>query len=123
MKPFATELYANLIEEKSRELLYQLRSIILQVSNELQEVTKYGIPFFTVKDKWVVYITFSKKYKVVEIGFPMAHKLPHYEHQLIVDNRKLIRSLRMNTMEEINEELIKNVILETILLIKNEFQS
>lgn len=78
----------------------------------------YGIPFYYRQKKWVVYLNPDKR-DGVEVGFPNGHKLKDPAGALEAKGRKMVKSLEVNQLEEIDEKLMLSLIEEAIRVIKS----
>ena len=65
----------------------------------------YGIPFYYCKKKWVVYLNPDKRSRV-EVGFPNGYKMKDTAGVLDSKGRKIVKSLELNRLDEVQEELM-----------------
>ena len=100
-------------DEKFKELLFILRSIIIGMDSRIVETVKYKIPFYIYK-KNLCYINVVKD-KYVDLGFVDGFKLPNTYNKLIAgNNRKLMKSLRFFSIDDFDEEVVRATLLEAI---------
>ena len=96
-----------------REALIKLRTIIL--STNLKETVKWGVPVYTFDGKNIVGIAAFKSY--VGLWFYQGTFLKDKKKKLInaqEGKTKALRQWRFNSLEEIDDELVKAYILEAI---------
>jgi hypothetical protein len=115
MKP--TELYILNQPEKYRTILMHLISVIEKNVPEITLEYKWKIPYFYHKKKPLCYLNASHKHGFVDVGFAKGFQLKKNIEYLIADNgRTTIKSLRYNTLEEIDDNVLKSVLKEALTL-------
>lgn len=106
------EQYINKHAEWKRELT-MLRNIVL--STEMQETVKWGIPTYTINGKNVAGLGAFKSY--CGIWFFQGVFLQD-KHKLLVnaqeERTKAMRQMRFNSIEEIDEQIVKSYLREAI---------
>ncbi len=65
----------------------------------MTESLKYGMPFFSLKEKMFAYFWFDKKTKHPYIGFSEGYRMEHV--QLIAGNRKRIKVYLVDPTKDI----------------------
>lgn len=94
--------------EPFRSMLLHLQSVIGHTIAEVDLKYKYKTPFFYIKGKPFCYLNQSKNY--VDLGFWSAtHLTKHLEH-LTTEKRKVMKSLRYKSLEEINDTILLEVL-------------
>ncbi len=101
-------------QEPFRSMLLHLQLVIEQTIPDLELKFKYKIPFYYSNGKPFCYLNVTKGY--VDVGFWKGSELKKNKHFLTVDSRKMIKSLRYKTLEEINNEVLKSVLKEVLCL-------
>ena len=94
--------------EPYRSILLHLQSVIEQTVPEVDLKFKYKIPFYYLQGRPYCYLNQSKNY--VDLGFwNAAHLTVHLEH-MTTTGRKIMRSLRYTSLEEIDHTILKEVL-------------
>lgn len=108
------EAYILEQQEPYRSILLELQAAIqLQVPQAVLKF-KYRIPFYYLKDKPFCYLNQSGDY--VDLGIVNGALLANFQHILVVEQRKQVRSLRFRNLSEIDPLVIKQVLAEAALL-------
>ncbi|MAZ28297.1 MAG: 2-dehydro-3-deoxyphosphooctonate aldolase [Cytophagaceae bacterium] len=96
--------------EPWRSILMELRDITRHAVPEVTESFKWALPFYTLNGKMFCYLNFRKKF--VEISFLYAHRMTHLSDYLIAgEGRKIVRSLRYTSLEDIDYDVLIQVLL------------
>ena len=91
-------------------MLY-VRSVILKMLPEIEERYSYKIPFYNIGKKPMVYINVLKGTNFVDVAFVQRILLEN-DFPILKDyNRKQVRSIQVNSLEEFDE-------LEFVALLK-----
>ena len=94
--------------EPYRSMLLHLQVVIETTVPGIELKYKYRIPFYYLDGKPFCYLNQSKDY--VDLGFwSAAHLTMHLEH-METAGRKVMRSLRYRTMDEIEETILIEVL-------------
>ena len=104
MRPL-DEYYLNQKEPFQSIMLY-IRSVILRTSPDIVERYSYGIPFFNIDKKPVLYLNVLKGKDYVDVAF--VHGVVFEDEFPILkndNNRKQVRSIQLKTLEDLDEEL------------------
>ena len=72
---------------------------------------KWKIPVYYLEGKPLCYVNVSHKKRYVDVGFWASAHLKDNEH-LVTDGRKVVKSLRYFTLDEINEKVLLSVLEE-----------
>ena len=78
----------------------------------------YGIPFYYHKKKWVVYLNPDKR-SGVEVGFPNGYKMKDTHGTLDSKGRKMVKSLELNRLEEVQEELMLELLKDALEVLQS----
>ena len=110
MKP--AEAYILNQPEPFKSILMHLQILIEANFPDVDLQFKWKIPFYYLGDKPFCYLNPSKKKGYVDVGFWVSAHLTKYNEFLISDGRKVVKSLRYFTLEDINEEILISVLKE-----------
>jgi len=80
---------------------------------------KYRIPFYYLDGKPFCYLNVSKGY--LDVGFWHAAHLTNHTELMVTEGRKVMKSLRYYTPEDINEEILIEVLQEAYELRNKKF--
>lgn len=97
-----------------KEILIALRNIILAAHPFMEEKIRYGVPFFDYLGA-MCYLSIPAKKNYVYIGFIHGKDLSNEQGILETKERKQIRSISYFSVEEMKEELLREVLQEAIL--------
>ena len=102
MKP-VDEYFFRQIEPYQSIMLY-VRSVILKTKPEVQEHLSYGIPFYSIKKKPMLYINVLKNTDFVDVAFVNGIKFKDDFPELKDYNtRKQVRSIQLKNIEDLDE--------------------
>lgn len=94
--------------EPFRNILMHLQSVIEHTIPDAELKYKYKIPFYYIDGKPCCYLNQSKDY--VDLGFwKAAYLTVHVEH-MTTAGRKVMKSLRYKTLEEIDDTVLVKVL-------------
>ena len=117
MKP--AELYILNSPEPFRTMLMHLQILVESTIAEVELKYKWKIPVYYIGKKPLCYFNASIKKGYVDVAFWTAVDLSKFDEHLITENRKVVKSLRYFSLEEINEE----VLIEILQIIGNSHQN
>ncbi|RAJ13417.1 DUF1801 domain-containing protein [Olleya aquimaris] len=96
--------------EPYRSILMHLQAVIEHTLPEAELKYKWGLPCYYFGKRPICYLNQAKDY--VDVGFwHSAYITKHLEH-LITENRKVVKSLRYKTLEEINDVVLMDILKE-----------
>ena len=99
-------------KEPFRSILLHLKAVIESVVPDVDMKYKWSIPCFYAGKQPICYLNVSQKGKYVDIAFwNSAHLTLHLE-KMVTENRKVVKSLRYFTLEEIDQEVLVDVLQE-----------
>jgi hypothetical protein len=98
--------------EPYRTILLQLQSLIAHAAPESTLKYRYRLPFYYLKGKPFCYLNCSKGF--VDLGFMRGSWLQGNAEVLISKDRKVVKSLRYRTVEEIDVEVLLEVLQEAV---------
>ncbi len=106
-------------EEPYRSMLIHLQSVIERTVPTVDLKYKYKIPFYYIEGRPFCYLNQSKNY--VDIGFwNAAHLTIHLEH-MTTTGRKMMRSLRYKTLDEIDNTILVEVLQDALRVKDKKF--
>lgn len=108
MKP--AEEYILNRQEPFRSILIHVQLIIEHTVPEAELLYKWSIPCYYLSKSPLCYLNQTKDY--VDIGFWHSAYLQEFEHLMVSENRKIVKSLRYYSMEDINDELLVSILKE-----------
>ena len=116
MKP--AELYIINRPEPFRTILMHLQILIESTITDAELKYKWKIPVYYIDNKPLCYFNASLKKGFVDVAFWTSVDLSKFEKQLVTENRKVVKSLRYFSLDDIDEK----VLIEILLAINNASQ-
>lgn len=110
MKP--AELYILNQPEPFKSVLLHLQLLIETNFTEVELQFKWKIPVYYLNNHQLCYINTSHKKGYVDIGFWAKNILKEYDEFLISEGRKVVKSLRYFSIDDINEAVLLGVLSE-----------
>ena len=110
MKP--AEEYILNQPEPFKSILLHLQVLIETNFPEFELKYKWKIPVYYFNNHQLCYLNASQKKGYVDVGFWAKDILFDYNAFLISDGRKVVKSLRYFSFEDINEEIFFKIIEE-----------
>lgn len=110
MKP--AEAYILNQEEPFRSMLMQLQMIVETEFPAVDLKFKWKIPFYYLNDSPFCYFNCSKKKGFVDVAFWLSSHLVKHNNLLVSENRKVVKSLRYFSVDEIDSEILVSVLRE-----------
>lgn len=108
-------------DEPFKSILLHLKTVIEAVMPEVDMKYKWGIPCFYSQKHPICYLNVQKSKKYVDIAFwNSAHLTKHIE-LMVTEKRKVVKSLRYSTLEEINDDILVEVLKEVYSLKEKGF--
>ncbi|SDS02668.1 protein of unknown function (DU1801) [Formosa sp. Hel1_31_208] len=104
------EVYILKQPEPYKSILLHVQILIEHVFPDAELKYKWRIPCYYIGTRPICYLNQSKNY--IDVGFwHSAHITKHTEH-LVTENRKVVKSLRYNTLDDINDEILIRILEE-----------
>ena len=113
-----TDEYIFRQPEKYQSILLHLISVYEREIPELELLFKWGIPYFYFRKKPFCYLAPNNKKGFVDAGFARGFQLKRNQEYLVDEKRNTVKSLRYYSLETINNEILVDVIQETLSLYK-----
>ena len=110
MKP--AEEYILNQPEPYRSIIFNLQITIENQIPDLELLYKWKIPFYYYKGKPFCYINVSHKKKYVDLGIVKGFEINLHKEHLISEHRSSMKSLRYNSLEEIDNTILVEIIKE-----------
>lgn len=105
--------------EPFRSILLHLQVIIENTIVNVDLKYKYRIPFYYINGKPFCYMNQSKDY--VDLGFWSAAHLTKHVELMVTEKRKVMKSLRYKSLEEIDDMILIDVLQEAYSVRDNRF--
>ncbi len=118
MKP--AEAYILNRPEPFKSILLQLQILIEHHFPEATLEFKWKIPFYYLDGKPFCYLNPSSKKGYVDVGFYATEKFKKHNNLLISEGRKMVKSLRYYTMQDIDTSILISVLGEINELINKK---
>ncbi|MDO1513739.1 DUF1801 domain-containing protein [Maribacter confluentis] len=115
------ELYIFNQPEPYRGILMHLQMKIEQTLPNVELKYKWNIPCFYIGKSPICYLNASHKHKFVDIAFWNSAHLTKHLNVLVSEKRKVVRSLRYSSLEEINDNILTDVLQDAYSVRKNGF--
>jgi len=105
--------------QPQREMMTILRSWILDLGSHTQEKISYKIPYYSF---YGTMCFLSPRVDGVDLGFTKGYELSNEQKMLESKGRKLVRSVTLHSVAELeeNEETIRHMLNEAAIL--NEYR-
>ncbi len=107
--------------EPFRAILLHLQAVVEHTIPAVQLKFKWRIPFFYVEGKPFCYLNQSKDY--VDIGFFKAAYLTVHTELMVAKGRKVMKSLRYRSLEEIDDQVLTEVLEEAFAIRGKKYNS
>jgi hypothetical protein len=99
-----------------RAILMHLKMVIEDTLPGVVMKYKWQIPCFYHGASPLCYMNVSQKEHYVDLGFWNAAHLTKHLDKMVSKNRRVVRSLRYSSLEEIDETVLKTVLQEAYAL-------
>lgn len=107
--------------ELYRSILLHLKMQIELTLPEVELKYKWNIPCFYIGKSPICYLNASHKKQFVDIAFWNSTHLTKHLNVLISEKRKVVRSLRYATLEEIDNNILTDVLKDAYSVRQNGF--
>jgi len=105
--------------EPFRSILLHVQSVIEHTVPDVDLKFKYRIPFYYIEGRPFCYLNQSKDY--VDVGFWNAAHLTKNLEFMTTAGRKMMKSLRYNSLEEINDKVFIEVLKDAYAVRDKKF--
>jgi hypothetical protein len=108
------ETYILKQKEPFRSIMMHLQVVIENTLPTAELKYKWKLPCYYIGKRPICYINQSKDY--VDVGFwHSAHIPKKFDRYLVSENRKIVKSLRYKSLEEIEDEVLVAILKEVEL--------
>ncbi|MEM9000465.1 MAG: DUF1801 domain-containing protein [Bacteroidota bacterium] len=108
-------------EDPFRNILLHLQLIIEHHIPDLDLKFKYNIPFYYLEGKPFCYLNVPIKKHYVDLGFWHAAHLTVHQDMMVTEGRKVMRSLRYTTLQDIDEQVLQEVLADAYAVKDKKF--
>lgn len=115
------EVYILNQPEPYRAILLHIQAIVVQTIPEVELKYKWRLPCFYVGASPICYLNVSQKKKYVDVGFWNSAHLTKHLDKMVSEKRKVVRSLRYGSLEEIDNGVLITVLSEAYAQRKKGF--
>ena len=96
--------------ERYRSILLHVQVIIEHTIPEAELKFKWRIPCYYVGKRPICYFNASHKNEFVDIAFWHSNYITEYREHLVDEKRKVVKSLRYKTLEDVNDTVLISVL-------------
>lgn len=107
--------------EPFRSVLLHLQLIIEHTIPEADLKFKWNIPCFYTDNSPICYLNVQQKKKYVDVGFWNSAHLTKHLDKLNSEKRKVVRSLRYTSLEEIDDTILVEVLQDAFSVRNRKF--
>jgi len=103
-------------EEPFRAMLLHLKSVVEHTIPGVTMKRKWGIPCFYADQHPICYMNVAKAKRYLDVAFwNSAHLTKHLDH-MVSEKRKVVKSLRYTSLQEIDDTILMEVLEEAYAL-------
>ncbi|MFD1163867.1 DUF1801 domain-containing protein [Hwangdonia seohaensis] len=106
------EVYILNQPEPFRSILMHIQVIIEHTIPNAALKYKWRIPCYYLGETPVCYLNASHKKQFVDVGFWHSAYLSKFDEHLVSENRKVVKSLRYHTLEDIDNDIFIAILKE-----------
>ncbi len=107
--------------EPYRDILMHLQMVIERTLPEVTLQYKWKIPCFYSDKSPICYMNVSQKNHFVDLGFWNSAHLTKHLDEMVSEKRKVVRSLRYTSLEDIDDLVLVEVLKDAYSVRKNGF--
>lgn len=104
------EVYILKQPEPYKSIFLHLQILIEHVFPDAEMLYKWKIPVYYSGKRPICYLNQSKDY--VDVGFWHTKHFTKYTEHMVTENRKLVKSMRYQSLDAIDDELFINILKE-----------
>lgn len=108
MKP--AEEYILTRPEPFKSILLHLQILVESTVKNVELKYKWKIPVYYVGKKPICYFNASLKKGFVDVAFWTSIDLSKFKEYLVSENRKVVKSLRYSSLNDINEKILIEIL-------------
>jgi len=98
--------------EPYRSILMHLQVVIEHTLPEADLKYKWRIPCYYNEQTPICYLNASHKKQFVDVGFWHSAYLSKFDEYLVTENRKVVKSLRYTSIEDIDDDILIRILKE-----------
>lgn len=98
--------------EPYRAILMHIQVIIKHVIADAELKYKWHIPCYYLGETPLCYLNASHKKRFVDVGFWHLAYLSEFDEYLVKENRKVVKSLRYKSLDDVNDEVLMAILVE-----------
>ncbi len=99
-------------QEPFKSILLHVSAVVERHVPHVELKFKWRIPCYYVGKSPICYLNVPASKKYVDVGFWHSAHLTKHLDQLVSENRKVVKSLRYSSLEELDERVLIDVLLE-----------
>jgi len=100
--------------EPFKSILIQLQIVIETNFPEVDLKYKWNMPVYYLGEKPFCYINASLKKGYVDLAFWASAHLENFDKYLVTENRKVVKSLRYKSVDDINGKILLLILKEAV---------
>lgn len=108
-------------QEPFRSILLHLQSVIERTVPDASLKYKWKLPCYYVADGPFCYLNVPIKKAYIDLGFWRSAHLTKHAHKMTMEGRNMIKSLRYTSLEEIDETVLKEILLDAFSVKDKKF--
>lgn len=106
--------YFYSLNEPHKSCLLFLRKFILDHSDKITESRKFNTPFYYFNKKWLAFISYHPKTKVIYIAFVNGYLIDH--PKLVSEGRKKQKVIYIDPEKDVDVKSLKTILKEVCKL-------
>ncbi len=100
--------YFYSLDEPCKSCLLFLRRFILDHSSRITESRKFNTPFYYFNKKWLAFISYDPKTKIIYVAFVNGYLIDH--PKLLTEGRKKQKIMYIDPEKDINVKALKEIL-------------
>lgn len=109
--------------EPFRSILMHIQLIIEQSVPDVELKYKWRIPCYYCGKSPICYLNVSQKKGFADVGFWNSAHLTKHLDKMVTEKRKVVKSLRYSTLEEIDDVVLIDVLMDAYSVKNGKFYS
>jgi len=101
------------LAEPERSCLLFIRQFVLEHSPEISENWKFNTPFYNYKGKWMCYLSYNQKTKVIYIGFVHGFRMSH--KKLLSEGRTQVKVFYVDPNKDVDIKSLKTILKQALV--------
>ena len=107
--------------EPFRSILMHVQVIIEHTIPDIELKYKWKIPCYYIAKRPICYLNASHKNGYVDVAFWHSAHLEKYDAYLVSEKRKVVKSLRYKTLEDVNDAILIEILKDVYNLKEKGF--